>query len=118
MSTKGGLFKVEVASTGFLLFLSYSKRITHLRPTVVVFLYVKGALDAMDQVVLFSEPRLKDMLQKFVNFLRALLSHTHSRLRVCDELSSSIEAMSGAQQKIPVPTFLFKFIVDEAVEYF
>ncbi|CAM0512289.1 unnamed protein product [Fasciola hepatica] len=73
------------------------KRHTHRRPTIMLFLDLKGAFDSVDRTSLFSTLHRKGMPQKFVNLLRSLYSHTSGRVRVYGELSGRFETTSGVR---------------------
>ena len=52
------------------------------RPTISIYLDLKGALDSVDRTTLFSVLERKGMSLKYVNILRALYAHTTGNVRV------------------------------------
>ena len=92
-------------------------RHTHRRPTIMIFLDLKGIFDSVDRAALFGTLHRKGMPQKFVNLLRSLYSHTSGRVRVYGELSGRFETTSGVRQGCPMSPFLFNFVMDKIMEY-
>lgn len=87
--------QVELASAKYLHLVGYPKCATHRPPIIVVFLNLEWAFDSIDATALFSVSHWMNMALKFVNILRALLSHPCDDIRICGELSSSFEASGG-----------------------
>lgn len=64
------------------------------RSTTVIFLCLKGAFDSADHIALFSAFHGKSKTEKLVKLLPALYIHTHGRVRIYSETSSSFETMT------------------------
>ena len=83
------------------------------RPTISIFLDLKGAFDSVDQTTLFNVLERKGVPLKYVNILRALYAHTTGKVRVYRQISQSFDTPSGVRQSCPISPFLFNFVMDE-----
>ncbi|KAH9577887.1 hypothetical protein MS3_00000542 [Schistosoma haematobium] len=71
-------------------------RHTYRRPTMVVFLDLKAAVDSVDRDILWQCLSLKGVPQKYVNLVRALYPNTTSRVRADGDLSSGFASVKAA----------------------
>ncbi|CAH8497241.1 unnamed protein product [Dicrocoelium dendriticum] len=86
------------------------------RPTVVVFLDIKGAFDSVDRCALWDCLLRKGVPDKYVNIIKALYAHSSGRVRVYGKLSPPFSITSGVRQGCPLSPFLFNFAIDEVME--
>ncbi|VDP86185.1 unnamed protein product [Echinostoma caproni] len=80
-------------------------RHAHRRPTIAMFLDLKGAFDSVDRDALMGYFLRKGMPQKYFNLLRSLYSHTSSRERVYNNLSRPFVTSSGVRQGCPLSPY-------------
>jgi hypothetical protein len=100
----------------FTLRLILEHRRTYFRPTIVVFLDIKAAFDAVDRNALWHCLLRNGVPTKFVNILKALYTNTQGRVRVYNEISSNFEITSGVRQGCPISPFLFNFVIDDIIK--
>lgn len=86
------------------------------RPTLVVFLDIKGAFDSVDRCALWNCLIRKGVPEKYVNIIRALYRHNSGRVRAYGKLSPPFKISSGVRQGCPLSPFLFNFAIDEVME--
>lgn len=86
------------------------------RPTIIVFLDIRGAFDSVDRATLWDCLSRKGVPRKFINLLRALYSQTLGRVRAYGELSAQFSIASGVRQGCPASPFLFNFAIDDVLE--
>ncbi|MES9976933.1 MAG: reverse transcriptase domain-containing protein [Candidatus Thiodiazotropha sp.] len=86
------------------------------RPTIVVFLDIRGAFDAIDRASLWDCLNRFGVPLKYVKLLEALYSQTTSRVRVYGELSNTFSVSSGVRQGCPISPFLFNFAIDDILQ--
>ncbi|CAH8491765.1 unnamed protein product [Dicrocoelium dendriticum] len=92
-------------------------RYTYWRPTVVVFLGIKGAFDSVDRCALWNCLLRKSVPEKYINIIRALYTRSTGRVRAYGKLSSPFNISSGVRHGYPLSPFLFNFAIDEVMEF-
>ena len=91
-------------------------RHTYRRPTMVIFLDLKGAFDSVDRHSLIQCLAAKGVPPKFLQLVKALYANTRGRVRAYGKLSSEFATTSGVRQGCPLSPFLFNFVIDFLLE--
>ena len=91
-------------------------RHTYRRPTMVIFLDLKGAFDSVDRHSLLQCLAMKGVPPKFLQLVKALYVNTRGRVRAYGKLSSEFTTTSGVRQGCPLSPFLFNFVIDVILE--
>ena len=89
---------------------------TYRRPTIVVFLDIRGAFDSVDRAALWNCLLRDGVPGKYVNILKALYLHTSGRVRAYGSLSRSLVVSNGVRQGCPISPFLFNFAIDDILQ--
>lgn len=99
----------------FTLRLILEHRRAYARPTIIVFLDIRAAFDAVDREALWNCLLLNGVPSKFVRIMKALYTNTSARVRVYNTLSDNFSIKSGVRQGCPISPFLFNFVIDDVI---
>ncbi|CAH8459438.1 unnamed protein product [Dicrocoelium dendriticum] len=91
-------------------------RHTYWRPTVIVFLDIKGAFDSVDRCAHWNCLLRKGVPEKYVNIIQALYARSTGRVMVYGKLPPPFNISIGVRQGCMLSPFLFNFAVDEVME--
>ena len=91
-------------------------RHTFNRPTIVVFLDIRGAFDSVNRETLWDYVSQYGMPGKYVNLFKALYSTTTGQVRAYGSLSPQFDISSGVRQGCPASPFLFNFVIDAILQ--
>ena len=86
------------------------------RPTIVVFLDIRGAFDSVNRETLWRYVSKYGMPRKYVNLFKALYNIKTGQVRAYGSLSTQFDISSGVRQACPASPFLFNFVIDAVLQ--